>query len=250
MSDTEATATAPRRVVVAEDESLIRLDIVEILRDNGFDVVGEAGDGETAVQLATDLRPDLVVMDVKMPQLDGISAAEKLSKNHIAPVVLLTAFSQKDLVERATEAGALAYVVKPFTPNDLLPAIEIALSRHQQIITLEAEVADLVERFETRKLVDRAKGLLNEKMGLTGARGVPLDPEGLDGPPPDHARRRQGDHRAAQRQEVAPPPSLTPAPSDPGPAALLRSRVRAWGGGGDHLAGWSRGRRGDPGLPA
>ena len=167
MSDTEATPAAPRRVVVAEDESLIRLDIVEILRDNGFDVVGEAGDGETAVQLATDLRPDLVVMDVKMPQLDVISAAEKLSKNHIAPVVLLTAFSQKDLVERATEAGALAYVVKPFTPNDLLPAIEIALSRHQQIITLEAEVADLVERFETRKLVDRAKGLLNEKMGLT-----------------------------------------------------------------------------------
>ena len=167
MSDTEATAPAPRRVVVAEDESLIRLDIVEILRDNGFDVVGEAGDGETAVQLATYLRPDLVVMDVKMPQLDGISATEKLSKNHIAPVVLLTAFSQKDLVERATEAGALAYVVKPFTPNDLLPAIEIALSRYQQIITLEAEVADLVERFETRKLVDRAKGLLNEKMGLT-----------------------------------------------------------------------------------
>jgi response regulator NasT len=161
------TSPAPRRVVVAEDESLIRLDIVEILRDNGFDVVGEAGDGETAVQLATDLRPDLVIMDVKMPQLDGISAAEKLSKNHIAPVVLLTAFSQKELVERASEAGALAYVVKPFTPNDLLPAIEIALARYEQIITLEAEVADMVERFETRKLVDRAKGLLNEKMGLS-----------------------------------------------------------------------------------
>ena len=166
--DTPAnTSSAPRRVVVAEDESLIRLDIVEILRDNGFDVVGEAGDGETAVQLATDLRPDLVIMDVKMPQLDGISAAEKLSKNHIAPVVLLTAFSQKELVERASEAGALAYVVKPFTPNDLLPAIEIALARYEQIITLEAEVADMVERFETRKLVDRAKGLLNEKMGLS-----------------------------------------------------------------------------------
>jgi response regulator NasT len=160
-------APAPRRVVVAEDESLIRLDIVEILRDNGFDVVGEAGDGETAVQLATELRPDLVIMDVKMPQLDGISAAEKLSKNHIAPVVLLTAFSQKELVERASEAGALAYVVKPFTPNDLLPAIEIALARYDQIVTLEAEVADMVERFETRKLVDRAKGLLNEKMGLS-----------------------------------------------------------------------------------
>ena len=167
MSDVQETPPAPRRVVVAEDESLIRLDIVEILRDNGFDVVGEAGDGETAVALATELRPDLVIMDVKMPQLDGISAAEKLAKNHIAPVVLRTAFSDKERVVRASEAGARAYVVKPFTPNDLLPAIEIALSRYQQIVTLEAEVADMVERFETRKLVDRAKGLLNEKMGLS-----------------------------------------------------------------------------------
>lgn len=163
----ENVSNAPRRVVVAEDESLIRLDIVEILRDNGFDVVGEAGDGETAVQLATELRPDLVVMDVRMPQLDGIKAAERLTKNHIAPVVLLTAFSQKELVEQASEAGALAYVVKPFTPADLLPAIEIALARYAQIVALESEVADMVERFETRKLVDRAKGLLNEKMGLS-----------------------------------------------------------------------------------
>ena len=115
--------------------------------------------------------------------------------------MLLTAFSQKELVERASEAGALAYVVKPFTPNDLLPAIEIALARYAQIITLEAEVADMVERFETRKLVDRAKGLLNEKMGLTRARGVPLDPEGVDGPPPHHARRRPGDHRAARAKK-------------------------------------------------
>ncbi|MER3390137.1 MAG: response regulator [Microcella sp.] len=167
MSDQEQSTSAPRRVVVAEDESLIRMDIVEILRDNGFDVVGEAGDGETAVALATELRPDLVIMDIRMPQLDGIEAAKRLSENHIAPVVLLTAFSQKELVEQASEAGALAYVVKPFTPNDLLPAIEIALSRYQQIITLESEVADLVERFETRKLVDRAKGLLNERMGLS-----------------------------------------------------------------------------------
>lgn len=168
MTDIETdTASASRRVVVAEDESLIRLDIVEILRDNGFDVVGEAGDGETAVALAKELRPDLVVMDVKMPKLDGISAAEQLSKDSIAPVVLLTAFSQKELVERATEAGALAYVVKPFTQNDLLPAIEIALARHAELVALEAEIADLTERFETRKLVDRAKGLLTQKMGLT-----------------------------------------------------------------------------------
>lgn len=167
MTDHEPTPAAPRRVVVAEDESLIRLDIVEILQDNGFDVVGEAGDGETAVALATELRPDLVVMDVKMPQLDGISAAERLTKARIAPVVLLTAFSQKELVERATEAGALAYVVKPFTPNDLIPAIEIALSRYAQIVALETEVTDMVQRFETRKLVDRAKGLLGEKMGLS-----------------------------------------------------------------------------------
>lgn len=167
MTELDQNTASPRRVVVAEDESLIRMDIVEILRDNGYDVVGEAGDGETAVALATELRPDLVIMDIRMPQLDGIEAAKRLSENHIAPVVLLTAFSQKDLVERASEAGALAYVVKPFTPNDLLPAIEIALSRYQQILTLEAEVADLVERFETRKLVDRAKGLLNERMGLS-----------------------------------------------------------------------------------
>ncbi|BAU99100.1 ANTAR domain-containing response regulator [Aurantimicrobium minutum] len=167
MADQEIQTPTKRRVVVAEDESLIRMDIVETLRDNGFDVVGEAGDGEAAVVLAKELRPDLVVMDVKMPKLDGISAADQLNKEHIAPVVLLTAFSQKELVERATEAGALAYVVKPFTPNDLLPAVEIALSRWAQIVALENEVADLSERFETRKIVDIAKGILNEKMGLT-----------------------------------------------------------------------------------
>lgn len=163
----ESEPSRRRRVVVAEDESLIRLDIVETLTDNGFEVVGEAGDGEKAVALATELKPDLVVMDVKMPKLDGISAAERLSADKIAPVVLLTAFSQKELVERASEAGALAYVVKPFTPNDLLPAIEIALARYDQISQLESEVADLAERFETRKLVDRAKGLLGKRMGLS-----------------------------------------------------------------------------------
>ncbi|RRD61863.1 ANTAR domain-containing response regulator [Leucobacter sp. OH1287] len=158
---------AKRRVVVAEDESLIRLDIVETLKDNDYDVVGEAGDGEEAVKLVEELRPDVVVMDVKMPKLDGISAAEQINKLHAAPVVLLTAFSQRELVERAADAGALAYVVKPFTPDDLLPAMEIAISRFQQITQLENEVADLAERFETRKLVDRAKGILNEKMGLS-----------------------------------------------------------------------------------
>lgn len=166
MSENEPQQTAKTRVVVAEDESLIRMDIVEILRDNGFEVVGEAGDGEKAVALAEELRPDLVVMDVKMPLLDGISAAEIIGKKNIAPVVLLTAFSQRELVERAAEAGALAYVVKPFTPNDLIPAIDIALSRYQQINALEEEITDLAERLETRKILDRAKGILNNTMGL------------------------------------------------------------------------------------
>ncbi|MGC0250591.1 ANTAR domain-containing response regulator [Pseudactinotalea sp. Z1748] len=156
-----------RRVVVAEDEALIRLDVVETLQDAGYEVVGEAGDGETAVTMTTELEPDVVVMDVKMPQLDGISAAERITKARIAPVVLLTAFSQTELVERARDAGAMAYVVKPFTPEDLLPALEIALSRHKEITALESEIADLTDRFETRKRVDRAKGLLMTKMGLT-----------------------------------------------------------------------------------
>ena len=163
----EPAAKPQRTVVVAEDESLIRIDIVETLRDNGFTVVGEAADGEAAIAMAKEHRPDLVVMDVKMPLMDGITAAEILTKERIAPVVLLTAFSQQELVERASEAGALAYVVKPFTPNDLIPAIEIALSRYQQISALEDEVADIAERLETRKVLDRAKGILNDTMGLT-----------------------------------------------------------------------------------
>ena len=159
-------STAKRTVLVAEDESLIRMDIVETLIDFGFDVIAEAADGLEAVELAKSKKPDIIVMDIKMPNLDGISAAEQMQALRI-PIVLLTAFSQKELVERASEAGAMAYVVKPFTPNDLLPAIEIAWSRYQQLTALEAEVQDLTERFETRKLVDRAKGLLNEKMNLT-----------------------------------------------------------------------------------
>ncbi|WP_309130169.1 response regulator [Brevibacterium sp.] len=156
-----------RRVVVAEDEAVIRLDIVEMLREVGYDVVGEAADGESAIRLAEELRPDLVVMDIKMPILDGISAAERIARARIAPVVLLTAFSQKELVERARDAGAMAYVVKPFTAADLLPALEIALSRHAEISSLESEISDLTERFETRKLVERAKSLLQTSMGLS-----------------------------------------------------------------------------------
>ncbi len=151
-----------RRVVVAEDESLIRMDIVETLRDHGFDVVAEAGDGEEAIAKCEELKPNLVVMDIKMPNMDGITAAKRLAELKI-PVVLLTAFSQKELVEQAAEAGAMAYVVKPFTPTDLIPAVEIALSRHAQVLALESEVSDLIDRLETRKLVDRAKGLLISK---------------------------------------------------------------------------------------
>jgi len=153
--------------VVAEDEALIRLDVVEMLRDAGFDVVGEAGDGEHAVRLAEELRPDLVVLDVKMPVLDGISAAERIVKARIAPVVLLTAFSQRELVERARDAGAMAYLVKPFTQADLVPAIEMAVSRFGELALLEAEVADLTERLETRKAVERAKSLLMEQLDLS-----------------------------------------------------------------------------------
>ncbi|SFF00384.1 response regulator receiver and ANTAR domain protein [Flavimobilis marinus] len=164
---TDNAAPRQRTAIVVEDEALIRMDVVETLREAGFDVVGEAGDGETAVALALEHRPDVVVMDVKMPELDGISAAERIAKAHAAPVVLLTAFSQTELVERARDAGAMAYVIKPFSPADLLPAVEIAISRYSEISALSAEVADLTERFETRKRVDRAKGLLMTKMGLS-----------------------------------------------------------------------------------
>ena len=155
-----------RRIVVVEDEALIRMDVVATLEEAGFEIIGQGSDGEEADALATDLEPDLVVMDIKMPKLDGISAAEKIAELKI-PVVLLTAFSQADLVSRAAEAGAMAYVTKPFKPADLLPAIQIALARHEELTSLEAEIADLSDRLETRKLMDRAKGLLMTKMKLT-----------------------------------------------------------------------------------
>lgn len=165
--DTHPADAAPRRVLIAEDEALIRLDLSEMLREEGYDVVGEAGDGQEAVDLAESLRPDLVIMDVKMPRRDGISAAAEIAAKRIAPVVLLTAFSQRDLVEKARDAGAMAYLVKPFSISDLMPAIEVAMSRFREIDALEREVADLGERLETRKLVERAKGLLQAKHSMT-----------------------------------------------------------------------------------
>jgi AmiR/NasT family two-component response regulator len=161
------TPTRRRRVVIAEDEALIRLDLSEMLAEEGYEVVGQAGDGETAVALAEEHRPDLVVLDVKMPKLDGISAAERIAKQRIAPVVILTAFSQRELVERARDAGAMAYLVKPFSASDLVPAIEMAVSRFSELHALEQEVVDLQERLETRKAVDRAKAVLQSSLGLS-----------------------------------------------------------------------------------
>jgi AmiR/NasT family two-component response regulator len=164
---TSETEKSGPRVVLAEDEALIRLDLAEMLAEEGYDVVGEAGDGERAVALAEELRPDLVVMDVKMPKLDGISAASRIAEQRIAPVVILTAFSQRDLVERARDAGAMAYLVKPFDKSDLVPAIEMARSRFAELRQLESEIADLSERLDTRKVVDRAKGILQEALGIS-----------------------------------------------------------------------------------
>ncbi|EOM78539.1 response regulator [Rhodococcus rhodnii LMG 5362] len=155
------------RVVVAEDEALIRLDLVEMLREEGYDVVGEAADGQRAVELATELTPDLVIMDIKMPRRDGIDAAQEIATKRIAPVVILAAFSQRELVERARDAGAMAYLVKPFSITDLVPAVELATSRFREVTALEREVADLSGRLETRKVVERAKGILMERQAMT-----------------------------------------------------------------------------------
>ena len=155
------------RVIVAEDEALIRLDLVEMLTEAGYDVVGQAGDGEAAIELTEKEKPDLVVMDVKMPKLDGISAAERIAKQRIAPVVILTAFSQRDLVERARDAGAMAYLTKPFTIEDLMPAIELAVSRFLEIKQLDAEVTDLQDQLKARKLIEKAKGLLMANLQIS-----------------------------------------------------------------------------------
>jgi len=163
--NTEVNSTAPVRILVAEDEAIIRLDLVEMLTEAGYVVVAQATNGVEAISLAQEHKPDLAILDVKMPELDGISAAEKIIE--IAPVLMLTAFSQKDLVERARDAGAMAYVVKPFSISDLVPAIEIAVSRHRQLVALQKEVGDLHERLETRKVIDRAKGILMATLKLS-----------------------------------------------------------------------------------
>ena len=182
-----AAVRAPLRVLVAEDEALIRLDLVEMLEEDGYTVVGQAADGASAVRLAGELRPDLVLLDVRMPVLDGLSAAEQIVAARIAPVVILTAFSQRDLVERAREAGVMAYLVKPFQRKDLLPAIEMAVSRFAELVALEKEVGDLAGRLEARKLVDRAKGVL-QTAGMSEAEAF------------RHIQRRSMDERRSMRE--------------------------------------------------
>ncbi|MBD0860209.1 response regulator [Gordonia sp. zg691] len=164
---TAGETTKTHRVLVAEDDSLIRMDLIEMLREEGYDVVGEAPNGQIAVELTESLAPDLVIMDIKMPVRDGIDAATEIAEKRLAPVVMLTAFSQRDFIDKARDAGAMAYLVKPFTKADLVPAIEVAVSRYQELKQLEGEVVSMNERLETRKLVERAKGLLMEKQALS-----------------------------------------------------------------------------------
>jgi response regulator NasT len=198
-----------RRVLIAEDEALIRLDLREMLVEEGYEVCGEAGDGETAVKLAQELQPDLCIFDIKMPIMDGLVAAEKIATSRIAPVVILTAFSQRDLVEQARAAGAMAYLVKPFQKSDLVPAIEIALSRFAEMRALEAEVASLGERLETRKLVERAKGKLMEAFTMT-------EPDAFK-----WIQRMAMDHRMTMKQvaERIISENLPGTPEPPTPAA-------------------------------
>ncbi|CAB5007373.1 MAG: response regulator [Actinobacteria bacterium] len=192
------------RVLVAEDEAIIRLDLVETLRELGYDVVAAVGDGAKAVELAAVLKPDLVILDVAMPVLDGLGAAEQIVSAGVAPVLMLTAFSQRELVKRATDAGAMAYLVKPFTPADLVPAIEIALSRHREMQALADEVADLSQRLATRIAVDRAKPVLMLQLGVSEPDAFRwIQKAAMD---------RRTSMRAVAEQVLAEPP-LTPLPS-------------------------------------
>jgi two-component system, response regulator PdtaR len=169
VTETPEKTARPTRVLIAEDEALIRLDLKEMLQEEGFEVVAEVADGASAVRLTRELTPDLVILDVKMPVMDGIQAAEEIAKDRLSAILILTAFSQRDLVEKARRAGAMAYLVKPFQKHDLLPAVEIAAGRFRELSGLEREVDDLQGRLEARKVVERAKGLLQEKQGLSEA---------------------------------------------------------------------------------
>ncbi|MGV0837031.1 ANTAR domain-containing response regulator [Mycolicibacterium thermoresistibile] len=206
MTGSTTDAAPKRRVLVAEDEALIRLDLAEMLRDEGYEVVGEAGDGQEAVELAESLRPDLVIMDVKMPRRDGIDAAREIAAKRIAPIVVLTAFSQRELVEQARDAGAMAYLVKPFNSTDLIPAIEVALSRFAEIAALENEVAELSDRLETRKLVERAKGLLQSNHQMT-------EPEAFK-----WIQRAAMDRRTTMKRVAEVVLETLDTPTDPSPA--------------------------------
>ena len=199
MAETQAGAER-RRVLIAEDEALIRLDLAEMLVEEGYDVVGEAGDGETAVRLAEELKPDLVILDIKMPIMDGLAAAERIAGARIAPVIILTAFSQRDLVERARAAGAMAYLVKPFQKSDLVPAIEIALSRYSEIAALEAEVAGPDRPAGDPQGGGAGQGRADDDVRDDRAAGVQVDPAHGDGPPDDHARGRRADPRRDRRR--------------------------------------------------
>ncbi len=161
------TDPRPTRVVIAEDEAIIRLDLKELLQEDGYDVVGETGRGDEAVELVRDLRPDLVILDIKMPGLDGLSAAREIAADRLAAVLMVTAFSQRELVEQARDAGALAYLVKPFQKSDLIPAIEVALGRFAELTALERDLEDLQARLDARKVIDRAKGRLMDEHGMT-----------------------------------------------------------------------------------
>ncbi len=241
----------PYRVVIAEDEALIRLDLKEMLEEpeqEAYVVVGEASDGDTAIRLAQELRPDVVIMDVKMPVLDGISAAEQISARRLAPVVILTAFSQRDLVQRASGAGAMAYLVKPFTRAELVPAIEIAMSRFAEIGALHDEVKDLRERLETRKLLDRAKGILQAARGIT-------EPEAFRWIQKTSMDRRMtmkalAEEILANRPQAAGPDAAGAGPGAPGPGGPGVPGAGNPGAGGPGREGNAgQGRRGHAGSP-
>ena len=214
------------RVLIAEDEALIRLDLKEMLEEEGYSVVAEVGDGSRPSTAAKELDPDLVILDIQMPVLDGLSAAEQIASARIAPVIVLTAFSQRELVERARDAGAMAYLVKPFSKNDLVPAIEVARARFSEMTALDGEVRTLEERLETRKVVEKAKGRLMEGAGHHRGRGVPLDPADGDEPADLDEGARAVDPRARRRRQGT---SAEAESTDRRRSDDFRSRFRIFG---------------------